>query len=158
MTLGFVQPGDEASIYALLQESGLPTNDITPEHLQHFLVMKEGGALLGVAGVERLNAHRGLVRSLAVAPAHRGKRIATQLYAAIENHACSMGMREVYALTTTIAEWLARLDFERVERNAIPDDVRATPEFSGLCPASAAVMRKTLRVPSEGSPNLYVCA
>jgi amino-acid N-acetyltransferase len=98
------------------------------------------------------------VRSLAVAPAHRGKRIATQLYAAIENHACSMGMREVYALTTTIEEWLARLDFERVERNAIPDDVRATPEFSGLCPTSAAVMRKTLRIPAEGSPNLYVCA
>ena len=57
MTLGFVQPNDTSSIYDLLQESGLPVSDLTPEHLQHFLVMKEGDALLGVAGVERLGLH-----------------------------------------------------------------------------------------------------
>lgn len=158
MTLGFVQPRDEASIYTLLRESGLPTDDLTSEHLRHFMIMKEGDELLGVAGVERLSAYRGLVRSIAVSAAHRGQRIATQLYAAVENHACSMGMREVYALTTTIEDWLARLDFERVERDNVPAEIRATAEFSTLCPASAAVMRKTLRVPAEDAPTLYVCA
>lgn len=158
MTLGFVQPNDTTSIYELLQESDLPVSDLTPEHLQHFLVMKEGGAVLGVAGVERLGLHRVLIRSLAVSPAHRGKRIASQLYAAIENHACSIGLREVYALTTTIEEWLMRLDFERVERSDVPDDVRSTAEFTGLCPASAVVLRKVLRVPAENAPNLYVCS
>jgi amino-acid N-acetyltransferase len=158
MTISFVQTNDEASVYQLLQENALPTQDLTAEHFQHFFVMKEAKEILGVAGVERLSAQRGLVRSIAVKPEHRGKRIATQLYHAAEEHACSMGMREVYALTTTIEPWLTRLGFERIERENTPDDVRQTSEFSELCPTSAVILRKTLRVLSEEKPHLYVCA
>ncbi|MFY7997867.1 MAG: arsenic resistance N-acetyltransferase ArsN2 [Candidatus Kapaibacteriota bacterium] len=158
MTISFVQNHDEASVYQLLQESALPTQDLTTEHFKHFFVMKEEGEILGVAGVERLSAQRGLMRSIAVKPEYRGKQIATQLYHAAEEHACSMGMREVYAFTTTIEPWLTRLGFERIERESAPDDIRQTSEFSGLCPASAAILRKTLRVLSEEKPHLYVCA
>ncbi len=158
MTISFVQNHDEASVYQLLQDSALPTQDLTAEHFRHFFVMKEEGEILGVAGVERLSAQRGLMRSIAVKPEYRGKQIATQLYHAAEEHACSMGMREVYALTTTIEPWLTRLGFERIERDNAPDDIRQTSEFSALCPASAAILRKTLRVLSEEKPHLYVCA
>ena len=158
MTLGFVQPSDEARIYQLLQEVGLPTSDLTSGHFEHFLAMKDGAALLGVVGVERLSAHRGLLRSLAVKPEYRGKRIGAELLEAAENHACSMGMREIYALTTTIEPWLTRLGFERSDRETLPEDVRATSEFRSLCPSSAATMRKTLRVPAEGKPYHFVCA
>ena len=124
MTISFVQNHDEASVYQLLQESALPTQDLTTEHFKHFFVMKEEGEILGVAGVERLSAQRGLMRSIAVKPEYRGKQIATQLYHAAEEHACSMGMREVYAFTTTIEPWLTRLGFERIERESAPDDIR----------------------------------
>jgi amino-acid N-acetyltransferase len=158
MVLSFAQTNDEADIHALLQAANLPTADLTTEHLQHFMVMQNGEEIVGVAGVERVSPHRGLLRSLTVDASYRGQGIAKRLYEAVENHACAMGMREVFALTTTIEPWLTRLGYERVERGNVPDDIRQTREFSGLCAETAAVMRKTLRVPSEILPAVYECA
>jgi amino-acid N-acetyltransferase len=158
MMTSFAQTSDEACIHELLQSVKLLTADLTTEHLQHFMVMQDGEEILGVAGVEHVSPHRGLLRSLAVWESYRGRGIAKTLYEAIENHACAMGMREVFALTTTIEPWLMRLGYERVERSDVPDDIRQTKEFSGLCADSAAVMRKTLRVPSTTLPAVYDCA
>ncbi|MCU0427187.1 MAG: arsenic resistance N-acetyltransferase ArsN2 [Candidatus Kapabacteria bacterium] len=158
MVLGFAQEHDEASIHRLLNEATLPTNDLTTQHLHHFVVMREGEEILGVAGVEQIGKFVGLMRSIAVRGDVRGQGIAAKLFAAAENHACSMGLREVYALTTTIADWLTRLGFERLQREDAPDELRQTQEFSGLCPASAVIMRKTLRVPSERLPHTFECA
>jgi amino-acid N-acetyltransferase len=157
MVLEFAQEHDEARIQELLREANLPTNDLTTRHLQSFLVMRDGDSILGVAGVEPIGKTFGLVRSIAVQADARGKGIAAKLYAAVEEHACSRGLREVYALTTTIADWLTRLGYERLHRDDVPEELRNTAEFSSLCPASAVVMRKTLRVPSERLPNTFEC-
>jgi amino-acid N-acetyltransferase len=158
MVTSFARTSDESSIYTLLQAANLPTADLTTGHLQHFMVMQDGEDIVGVAGVERVSPHRGLLRSLTVGESHRGRGIATKLYQAVENHACAMGMREVFAITTTIEPWLTRLGYERVERGNVPDNIRRTQEFSGLCAETATVMRKTLRVPSETLPAVYECA
>jgi amino-acid N-acetyltransferase len=158
MVLSFARTSDESSIHTLLRAANLPTVDLTTDHLQHFMVMQDGEEIVGVAGVERVSPHRGLLRSLAVQESHRGQGIATKLYETVENHACAMGMREVFALTTTIEPWLTRLGYKRLERDSVPHDVRQTQEFSGLCAETAALMRKTLRVPSETLPAVYECA
>lgn len=158
MVLGFAQTSDKDAIYTLLQSANLPTQDISPQHLQHFLVMRNGSEIIGVAGVEQIGKFVGLVRSIAVREEYRSKGIATALYNAIEEHACSMGLREVFALTTTITDWLTRLGYERLNREDAPQELRQTAEFSELCPVSVVIMRKTLRVPSERLPGTYECA
>jgi len=48
-------------------------------------------------------------------------------------------------LLTTSAESFFRLaHYVRVERDHVPQAIRGTTQFASLCPASAAVMRKTL--------------
>lgn len=158
MTLGFAQPSDETSIRALLKSAHLPTDDLTPEHLRHFIVMKEQNNIIGVAGVERLGRHSGLIRSIAVESQFRGQGVAGKLYRAVEEHACSMGLREVFAMTTTIEAWLGRLGFTRLQRDNAPEDLRKTSEFTSLCPSSAAILQKTLQVASKQLPGTFECA
>ena len=47
-------------------------------------------------------------------------------------------------LTTTAADYFARLGFVRIDRDAAPPAIRATAQFASLCPASAHVMRREL--------------
>lgn len=158
MVLGFAQEQDEQAVHTLLRSAKLPTKDLTVQHLRHFLVMRNGAEIVGVVGVEQIGKFLGLVRSIAVKETYRGKGIAGKLYHAAEEHACAMGLREVFAITTTIEEWLTRLGYERVSRENVPKELRQTKEFSGLCPQSAAIMHKTLRVPSEQLPGTFQCA
>lgn len=157
MVTGFAHASDESHIRNLLQYAGLPTDDITTEHLRSFLVAKEADVIIGTVGMEYLGKHKGLIRSLAVAEEFRGRGIAKTLYYTLEEHACSIGIREVYALTTTIADWLERLGYEKITREEAPEEIRTTAEFTGLCPATAVLTRKILRVPSATHSPLSIC-
>jgi len=53
-------------------------------------------------------------------------------------------VRELYLLTTTAERFFATRGYAGIERERVPDTVRASAEFSALCPASAVVMRKAL--------------
>lgn len=161
MVMGFAQTADETSILELLTSARLPSTDLRSEHLTHFIVMRDNDKqnnIVGVAGLERIGKHSGLVRSIAVQEEYRGRGIASDLHHAIEEHACSMGMRTVFALTTTIADWLTRLGYKRLAREDAPEEIRQTPEFRGLCPESAVILQKTLRVPSEKLLGVFECA
>ena len=54
-------PMDEPWIRQLLILCDLPQEDITPEHLRHFLVLKKKGQVIGLVGVEALGQF-GLLR------------------------------------------------------------------------------------------------
>ena len=121
--------------------------------------MREGNEIIGVAGVQQIGKFTGLLRSLAVREDSRGRGIGAKLYRAAEEHACSMGFRELFALTSTVEEWLARLGYERLRRDEAPETLRATAQFSALCPAErTTIMRKTLRVASKERVGVYECA
>jgi len=70
MTPEAASPMDEPWIRQLLTLCGLPQEDLTPQHLRHFFVMKEKGELIGVVGLDVLG-QVGLLRSLAVDPGYR---------------------------------------------------------------------------------------
>jgi amino-acid N-acetyltransferase len=50
----------------------------------------------------------------------------------------------LFLLTTTAEDYFARLEFERVTRAEVPPGVANSLEFTSACPASAAVLRRTL--------------
>lgn len=138
------QTHDEVALDTLLQACELPTEDITPEMLEHFRVAHLDKALVGCAGVEVLG-ESGLLRSVAVDEAHRGTGLGKELVAAAEELAREEGVQTLYLLTTTAEGFFAGLGYRKVPREEAPADVAGTEQFATLCPSSSSFMAKTLR-------------
>ena len=132
---------EENAVKRLLAESGLPTADITAAHMEHFFGCCAPSGLAAVAGLE-LYGDVGLLRSLAVAAPERGRGLGKRLVAHAERYAQEHGVKEVSLLTTTAEAFFCRLGYRRVARDAVPDAIKATREYAGICPASSAVMTR----------------
>jgi amino-acid N-acetyltransferase len=134
-------PGDEPRIRRLLSSCGLPHEDITPEHLHHFWVIKEKGQVIGVIGLEVFRP-LALLRSLAIDPLFRKRGLGSQLAQQAEKYADSLNIQGLYLFTTTAEGFFAKRGYEKVPREAIPKQIQNTVEFSSLCPVSAVCMVK----------------
>ncbi|HTT39983.1 MAG TPA: arsenic resistance N-acetyltransferase ArsN2 [Burkholderiales bacterium] len=137
---------DLPAVLALLKSCSLPTQDITPAMLGGFLVARHDGQVVGVAAVVPAGTDA-LLRSVAVAPDHRGLGIAERLCDLLEKRARQAGIANLYLLTQTAEGYFAQRGFRSIERAQAPAPLQATAEFQQLCPASAVCMRKALRVP-----------
>ena len=140
-TLRAARAADLPAVERLLLANGLPLDGVK-EALGSFVVAQAGDDVVGVAGVEvcRDNA---LLRSVAVAPEWRSRGLGRALVTRAIADAGARGIRALYLLTTTAERYFPSFGFERISRDDVPDDVRATAEFRTACPASAAVMRRT---------------
>jgi len=136
-------PEDLDAVQALLDTVELPHGDLTADHLQHFLVAREGEALKGVVGLEPCGT-AALLRSLAVAPEHRNDGLGARLVDAIERRARDAEIHTLYLLTTTAADYFDSRGYEYIDRDALPAPIQQTEEAARLCPASATCMRKVL--------------
>jgi amino-acid N-acetyltransferase len=132
-----------AGATALLAAARLPIEDLTPEHCEHFFFAGPESAPDGLVGLE-LFGDVALLRSLVVAESRRGAGTGSALLDHAEAYARSRGVRRLYLLTTTAEPFFARHGFGRAERQAAPPAIRATREFSGICPSSSAFMEKQL--------------
>ena len=132
-----------AAVRELLGEAQLPASDLTEEHLKTFLWRGKHGQLLAVVGLE-LYPPVGLLRSLAVTATSRNQGMGSALLVDAERYAREHEVKEMYLLTTTAERFFARVGYERIAREKAPAAIRETQEFSSLCPASSAVMRKRL--------------
>jgi len=136
------QPADEAAIRALLRQAELPDEDFAV-HLPHFLVARHSGGIVGVIGLE-LHGADALLRSLAVAPAWRGDGLGGALVRRLEDEARRKSVQHFYLLTASAEKFFARRWFKTIPRNRVPAAIAATPEFLGLCPASAVCMTRAV--------------
>ncbi len=143
MKLEFVCPSDESGVKQLLAECQLPFEDITPSHLQHFLVARQE-TLTGVIGLELLGTFA-LLRSLAVGEPFRGQGIASQLTKQAEDYARTHEIQSLYLLTTTAESFFAKRGYETMQRDRVPTAVQETTEFQSICPATAVCMFKALK-------------
>jgi amino-acid N-acetyltransferase len=128
---------------SLLDAVQLPTADLTEAHCDHFFYWGTADAPSGLVGLE-LFGEVALLRSLAVSPGARSSGMGTALVQYAENNARTQGVRTMYLLTTTAEGFFLRLGYVRAPRDAAPAAIRATREFSGMCPASAAFLSKQL--------------
>jgi len=130
------------SIIALLAAEKLPVADL-PAKLDNFVVVKDAEVIIGVAGLE-IYGDYGLLRSLAVSPAHRKKGIAKLLLTEIEALAAAKALSAIYLLTETAPGYFSRNNYQQINRTDVPQPVQQSSEFSYACPQSAIVMKKTL--------------
>lgn len=135
--------GDAAAIRRLLSESGLPESDVSSASLENFLVLRDGDRLAGVIGLE-IGPRVALLRSLAVVPDQRERGAGAGLAQAAEQFAREHGVLDLYLLTTTAASFFGRRGYVPADREAAPPFIRATTQFSGLCPSTASFMTKRL--------------
>lgn len=137
------QTTDLGAVAALLGEHGLPDDDMSDRIDEGFCVADLDGQLIGMAGVE-MHAPDGLLRSIAVSSDWQGKSLGKAL---VENRlawARDNGVRQLYLLTTDAAHFFEKFGFAEIDRDAAPPSIKATTEFSSLCPGSATVMSMTL--------------
>ncbi len=141
-TDGLQRPRLEA-VQTMLRANDLPYSDLTEDSMAHFLCYGSAGSPEGVIGLE-VFGEDALLRSLVVNESARQSGSGTNLVNAIENLARELGVRTLYLLTTTAEDYFRRRGFASVDRAMVSDSIRASTEFSSLCPGSAAVMRKFL--------------
>ena len=149
MKFSFATEQNEKQIKQLLAGSELHHEDITTAQLKHFLLGWEGPRLVAVVGLEISN-HSALLRSLAVAPDYRNRRIATRLVGEIEDYAKSLKMDRIYLLTMTAEIFFKKCGYRRTARDSAPVGIQGTTEFQHLCPASAVCMVKYFNPATEG--------
>ena len=133
---------DLPRVEKLLTDSKLPLDGVK-EALQDFVVAEAGGDIVGVAGLE-VCCDDALLRSVAVRPEWRSKGVGRALVNRAIAQAESRGIRALYLLTTTAEHYFPSFGFAKVDRAAIPAEVRATKEFTSACPASAVAMSRQL--------------
>jgi amino-acid N-acetyltransferase len=134
---------DLEAVRALVAAAALPEDGLEDQFGSGYAVAVESGRLIGAAGVERYGSY-GLLRSVVAAPDWRGRGIGEALVRDRLGWAERAGLEAVYLLTTTAMEYFPRLGFAAVERATAPAEIRASPEFSSVCPSSAVVMRRIL--------------
>jgi amino-acid N-acetyltransferase len=143
MKIVFAGPQDEAAIKGLLAECRLPSEDIRPDQLKHFFVLKDQDRLIGIVGLE-LYENTALLRSLAVHATFRKQGLAGELVERAEQHARASGVKTLYLLTDTAENFFANRNYQKTERSAAPTALQQTTEFSTLCPLSSVCMTKNL--------------
>jgi amino-acid N-acetyltransferase len=130
----------------LLAASNLPVGDLTDRHCEHFFYCGASSAPEGLVGLE-LFGEVALLRSLVVSPGARSAGMGSALVRHAEDYARAQGVRAVYLLTTTAEAFFSKRGYSMTARDAAPTAIRSTREFSGICPASSALMSKLLPEP-----------
>jgi amino-acid N-acetyltransferase len=133
---------DLPSIQTLLSRNGLPDVGLS-DHIHNALVALSQDEIVGVAAVE-LYPDGALLRSVAVAAEHRGNKLGLQLAARAMHLASLAGAPGIFLLTETASNFFPRLGFVQTIREEVPAGVRSSPEFNGVCPVSAVVMKRPL--------------
>lgn len=136
-----LRPADAATLPAVegrLAEAGLPTDDVRAAAPSFFLAVADGD-VVGVGGLET-HGTVGLLRSVVVDPAHRGRGHGTAICDRLETRAAAAGLETLYLLTTDAAGFFADRGYEPVDRDAVPPAIAGTRQFASLCPDSAVCL------------------
>ena len=132
---------DFVAVKEMLEDAGLPTEDLVPEHLAY--VADDDGRVVAAIGFQGFG-HAGLLRSLVVEDGTRFAGLGRQLVAELEAHAVDQGVHEIWLLTLGVDSYFLALGYETREREEVPPEIRGTAEFAELCPENATPMSKKL--------------
>ena len=136
-----VQP-DDAQFLKALEDVGMPRDDLTASGGVYFALVDALGAPLGYCGYELLGQTLALVRSCVVPPVHRRKGVGRKIVGQLIEMLTAQGVHELYLFTMDADPFFARFGFEVMARDAAPDAIRATSQFTMECCDDAILMRR----------------
>ncbi|MBI4273455.1 MAG: GNAT family N-acetyltransferase [Rhizobiales bacterium] len=126
-----------------LARAGLPVDDLDVPGRLFFRFETSNATPVGYGGLEILGADA-LLRSVVTLPPARRQGIGSAIVAALEAEAITYRCRAIYILTADAADFFLRLGYAKCARAEVPEEIRATKQFSALCPANADVMVKRI--------------
>ena len=127
----------------LLKDADLHFLDLRNSKKIQLFGLRVDANLIGIVGVEPYGA-TGLLRSLAVLKSARKSGYGKALVEGAEAWALDKGIRSLYLLTATAADFFSRIGYEVVPRTLAPVSIAGTDQFADLCPLSAVFMRKNI--------------
>ena len=139
MMLRPAEEADRAAIADFLRACGVALPDAAHDRIDTCLVGECGSTICGIADLEILGSI-GLVRCIAIRPAHQGAGLGKQLVASVESFARSNGVRELCLLTTAAVPFFAGRGYRVDNRADAPDAVRASPTFAASDAGTAVFM------------------
>lgn len=130
--------GSFEAFRSLLKASELPADDL--DYKRDLLVgYYEGDELVGTGGLEIYKPYA-LLRSLSVKLGIRGRAVGSTITEYLLDEARKKNLKAIYLLTTTARGFFQKKGFRDITREAVPDEVKRSAEFSKRFPDSAAVM------------------
>ena len=133
-------PACDPHFRTALRSALLPTDDLDEDGRSFFVLRNGVGEALAYSGLEACGIDL-LLRSMVVIPERRGQgmgRVLAELTIAKADRGA-----DVYLATTAAAPFFRTVGFETVSRADLPSAVLSTRQLSGLCPASATIMKLT---------------
>jgi len=124
-----------------LAKAGLPIDDLDNPHALFWRFETAADIPAGFGGLE-IHAPDALLRSVVTMPQLRGLGIGRAIVSVLEMEARARKCASVFILTTSQAEFFARLGYRSCARDYVPEPIRRSPQFNALCCADAAVMVK----------------
>lgn len=143
MTFRPANANDRPALIALLTQVNLLTDDLPDELSTFLLAFADDDTLAGAAGLD-LVGDFGLLRSVGVAPDHRGQYLGHTLVEGVQEAALAHDFTDMYLLTTTAEAFFEQLGYEAIDRKAVPEAIAQTRQYRDLCPDSAIVMYQKL--------------
>ena len=136
--------GDRAAIAELLSASRLVPLDETAQFgPQYAVAVNADGLLVGIAGYERYGSDI-LLRSIAVSEPWRSTGIGGRLTADRLACAKAQGCEAAYLLTDTARGYWERHGFSTIDRQAAPEAITRSHEWSTACPVSSTAKIRRL--------------
>ena len=112
---------------ALLKQNNLPTKDIS--ELTKLFCIANNDQVMATVGVE-FYKNICLLRSFAVNKEYRSKGIGKQLVNFIEDFARQKGMQEMVLLTTTAFGYFAKINYQTIGKEDMPEEIRTVPSLN----------------------------
>ncbi|RAV99516.1 arsenic resistance N-acetyltransferase ArsN2 [Pseudochryseolinea flava] len=126
------------SFRTLLRASNLPADDLNYKK-DLLLGYYESNVLVGTGALEVYGDYA-LLRSLSVKLGIRGRNVGTTIAEYLIDEARERKLKGIYLLTETARGFFAKRGFADVTRAEVPEALKASSEFSHVCPTTAAVM------------------
>ena len=134
---------EREGLAAALKGAGLPADDVADpsRHFWRFSFADDIPA--GFGGLE-IHGTDALMRSITTLPPLRGRGFARAIVKALEAEAVMLKCDAVFVLTASAQTFFEKLGYAVIDRASAPASIRATTQFTALCPDTATVMRKRL--------------
>lgn len=126
-TIRQAEPRDLEAVFSLLHQANLPVEGVV-EHFGHFFVAEVKGEIIGCVGLE-VHGDAALLRSLAVTREFQNRGLGSRLTRHSLHQVASLGLHEVFLLTTTAEGFFRRFGFTKIARENAPKQIRQSVEF-----------------------------
>ena len=131
------------SLKDFLRVNQLPADDVKLAESLYMTYYDTTEELVGSGGLE-FYGDKALLRSLAVSQTMRSQSLGKQIVEDLIQQVKSKGIKEIYLLTLTAYYFFLKLGFSEVTRDAVPEEIKSSTEFSQVCPTSARVLKLVL--------------